>query len=446
MTTDTNAHAVYSASGSERWLKCPGSIELSFRAPPQKDSPYALEGTQAHKCLEAFLKNPPEKKEQIKAMLLASNPIEMVKYTLEAAETIWDRVPPGAELRAETTCDLSFVEPEMFGTADAVIIEDFGLLQVFDLKYGAGIAVDVEDNSQLAYYALGVAHKYDYNFSKVSMVVIQPRAEHYSGNTTREWTITMDELIAWTKTFKDGVAACQDLLAPLNPGKWCRFCPAKPICPSVGDLALRQAQVDFAPIDMLKGGAVAALPALPAPGALKNLGHVLTACDLLETWIDGVRLHAIHQLESGHQVEGFKLVAKQARRNWKDPVKAERDAIKLYGQDVYTAPELLSPAQLEKKFKCKDWVTLYTDRTSSGTTMVPESDKRPAVDQLQRDFGGAPAIDVTATDVTPEVKPLPKIVANARTKATAAPKRAAKSKAKAHAKVKAKASVKSRKR
>jgi len=440
MTTDTTAHAVYSASGSERWLRCAGSIELSFRAPPQKDSVYALEGTQAHSCLEQFLKNPPEKKAQVKAMLLASNPIEMVQHTLAAAETIWDRVPPGAELLAETKCDLSFVAPGMFGTADAVIVEDFGLLQVFDLKYGAGIAVEVDDNSQLAYYALGVAHKYDYNFSRVSMVVIQPRAEHFSGNTTREWVITMDELVAWTKTFKDGVAACEDLLAPLNPGKWCRFCPAKPICPSVGDLALKQAQVEFAPIDMLKGGAVVALPALPAPGALKNLGHVLTACDLLETWIEGVRLHAIHQLESGHQVEGFKLVAKLARRTWKDPAKAERDAIKLYGQDVYTEPELLSPAQLEKKFKCKDWVTLYTDRQSTGTTMVPESDKRPAVDQLRRDFADPATvaipdvIDVVATEM--KVKPLPKIVANARSKATAAPKRAAKEKAKAKVKAK----------
>lgn len=433
-------HATFSASGASKWLNCPGSIELCKSAPPQAESKWAEEGTEAHTCLETFLKNPQKKATSIRKMLEKAHPKDMVEHALGAATELWNRVPEGAELLTETKVSLEFVAPDMFGTVDSAIVEEFGRLQVWDFKYGAGIPVDVEDNPQLIYYALGLAHKYDFNFTDVEIGVIQPRAEHHSGEYTRSVIISVDELRAWEKIFRDGVLMAEDPLADLVAGDWCRFCAAKAICPAVGDLAFQQARLDFAPVEMLTGAPAVALPALPTPEALPNLGHVLAAGDKIEKWLEGVRQHAQHVLETGGEVEGYKLVAKRAQRAWKEDVTDE--ALVEFGDGVMKDPEILSPAQFEKKFKDKVWVEERTTRESSGVTMVPIDDKRPAVSLIAKDFGDT--IDTTATEV------LPDIFSRATTKTTKrkakpAPKAKPKPKVKPKAKLKPKPKAKPKK-
>ena len=48
-------HSELSASGSERWIACPGSVMLSRLAPQSPESPAATEGTLAHTYLEKWL-------------------------------------------------------------------------------------------------------------------------------------------------------------------------------------------------------------------------------------------------------------------------------------------------------------------------------------------------------------------------------------------------------
>ncbi len=78
---------------------------------------------------------------------------------------------------------------------------------------------------------------------------------------------------------------------------------------------------------------------------------------------------------------GFKLVWKRANRRWTDEAEVIKfaEAQGLLTTDIHEL-KLLSPAKLEKllpkKVKLPD--TLVTQQ-SSGTTMAPESDKRPAV-------------------------------------------------------------------
>jgi len=272
----------------------------------------------------------------------------------------------------------------MFGTADAVIVNEFGRLQVIDFKYGAGIVVDPEENSQLIYYALGVAHKFHYNFADVEIVIIQPRAEVLDENgepqTTRSWVTTIDNLKEWRNKFSLGVALCKSENPPMSAGDHCRFCPAAAMCPEISDRALKQAQVDFAP----QAGDVA-VKSLPQMFEL-NLPAVLKAIPLIENWIKEVNEYAFGKLNSGTEIEGFKLVEKRGTRKWTNEAKVSGDAFAKFGKDAFTEPELKSPAQLEKIKGAKEFVASNCATVSSGLTMVPDSDARQAINPIAIDF------------------------------------------------------------
>lgn len=383
-------HATYSASGASRWLGCPGSINLCEKAPEAPEGRYAAEGTKAHKCLEFLLKNRRNEKVAV-ATALKTYSAEMVTHAAEATKWILDRAEEtGGEVLSEQQVDSSpFTCEGQFGTLDAAIVDEFGTLTVVDYKYGAGIAVDPagdddRGNPQLVYYALGLSHLYHHNFLTVELVVIQPRAFHESGNTTRSFAISMDALLEWEPIFRDGVKRTKAKDPPLATGSWCRFCSAATICPELKSKAMLDAQIVF---DDAKG-----IESVPEPKliVLPHLGTVLDACDKLEAWIGKVREHAVHVLESGQFIDGFKLVAKRSPRRWIDAENATAEAIKKFGDLALTEPKLLSPAQLEKAAKgTKDldkWISDHVTDESSGTTLVRETDKRPAVETIDQIF------------------------------------------------------------
>lgn len=241
----TKLHAKFSASGSSRWMVCAGSIKLSEKAPPETESKWAKEGTDAHTVLEYLLRNR-HKRLAAAAFLRSKYPLQMVVHAETTLNYIEDRLAklPGAELLIEERTNLPVSEPGQFGTADIVIVDYFGKLIVMDYKYGAGIPVHPENNSQMIYYALGVAHKLHYNFSDVELVIVQPRA-WIGGKTIRTWETTIETLIAWRELFEAGIRAAKRRNAPLISGDHCRFCPAKPICPETKNSKLRKAQSAF---------------------------------------------------------------------------------------------------------------------------------------------------------------------------------------------------------
>ena len=61
----------------------------------------------------------------------------------------------GHDLRVEVKFDLTHIDAEAFGTCDAVIVAPMNRIIVVDYKHGKGHAVEVENNHQLQYYALG---------------------------------------------------------------------------------------------------------------------------------------------------------------------------------------------------------------------------------------------------------------------------------------------------
>ena len=69
----------------------------------------------------------------------------------------------------------------MFGTADFVAYsKKRHELSIVDFKYGKGVWVAAEDNTQLKYYALGAALSINDPVSTISMTICQPR---YGGSS-----------------------------------------------------------------------------------------------------------------------------------------------------------------------------------------------------------------------------------------------------------------------
>lgn len=359
MTTNlpsTLAHSTLGASTSDRWGNCPGSVRLSVGI-ESKTSVYAEEGTFAHEVAQVFLST---------GGWLVRADEEMVANVKVYTDLIHAE-SKGGKLFVEQRLDLSSIHPKMFGTADAVIYyEQQKLLRVYDLKYGQGHVVDVKDNPQLKYYALGAMLMLNLPVETVETVIVQPRAFHADGPIRRQSYDAFDML-----DFSADLAALakrtEDPNAPLVSGDHCRWCPAAGICPKLREQAALAAKEEFSP----------AKPYDPA-----RLSEVLNWLDVFEAWAKSVRAFAYAEAEAGRTPPGHKLVQKRAIRKWLGGVDADMLA-KEFGIDrgLFLEIELKSPPAAEKLLTKaqKPLLEEFILKASSGLALVSDSDPRPAV-------------------------------------------------------------------
>jgi hypothetical protein len=117
----------------------------------------------------------------------------------------------------------------------------------------------------------------------------------------------------------------------------------------------------------------------------------LQQADMLESYITDLRALAFKMLEKEIAVPGYKLVAKRGTRQWVDKAKIEAwvDANNI--KDAYEPVTIKSPKQLELTLK-KAKIEFPADMVvsvSSGDTLAPDSDPRPAVLQIGRQLTAA---------------------------------------------------------
>ena len=232
-------HALFSASGSDRWLNCPGSVMLSkdLKDVPNK---WALEGTKAHELLELWLKHHIKFGKRKAFKIPAGYPRDMVLAVKKFVVFLLDHWDDETEeLVVEKRVSLEHIHEDMFGTTDVSIVAHYDRLKVWDYKHGQGHVVQVSEqghhgvvmiNTQLAFYALAAAHEYDYDFQDVEIGVAQPRAPHKLG-VIRSEVFSMAELKTYEYIFRKGVERCLKPNPKLNVGPWCHWCRAFDVCP-----------------------------------------------------------------------------------------------------------------------------------------------------------------------------------------------------------------------
>jgi hypothetical protein len=361
-------HSVLGASSSKRWLTCPGSVQLFDKVADSNSTKFAAEGTAAHELGETCLlenKNARDfKGSYINDFLVNDDMIDAVQLYVD---TIREETK-GLDLKVEQMFDLSFIHKGMFGTNDASAGEPFGTLKIYDYKHGAGIPVEVVDNTQMMYYAIGAAHGEDY--TDVEMVIVQPRAFHVDG-PVRRWKISIKELNDFAKVLKRGAIATTKKNAKLKAGEHCRFCPALAICPE------RRKENHAIAVAAFSDG-----EKFPKPETLsdKQIQRIIEAKSELTMYITAVENHAFNRMEKGDKIKGLKLVRKRKKRTWID----EADTRVILERRGFSMNEILETklktvSKMEKQLG-KKAVEEFIMVEETGLTLAPEKDKRDGVE------------------------------------------------------------------
>jgi hypothetical protein len=374
-----SGHARLSPSASKIWMACPGQPALAATVRDESSSRYADEGTDAHWLAQGIITG--EFVDTFHALVgpkgnaVTPAMLEAVMVYVDACRA---EVQTGDDWGVEQRLQYS---DDVWGTADFVRYRpSTGELLVCDYKHGIGVAVEVENNPQALIYGLMKAKNLrNRGISSVTLMIVQPRCPHPDG-PVRRWTFHGVDFLEFEDRLLDAIAATRSVDAPLAAGDHCRWCPAKPICPALRAATLDQARADFAP----------GLPYDPA-----SLAAALDQIPLLETWIKATREFAYEEAIAGRTPAGWKLVEKRATRKWRDEASAAAMLELLMAPDeIYEPRALLSPAKIEKALRKDERhkIALYTVAESSGLTLVPESDKRPAASpraSAAEDFGAA---------------------------------------------------------
>ncbi|MEG0991505.1 MAG: DUF2800 domain-containing protein [Gordonibacter sp.] len=395
------AHALLGASSAHRWLVCTPSARLEESLGiPDTGSPYAAEGTAAHKYAELELRYRLGEitKRSYAGRLKAHKATEwwgpemeecIGDYATQIVETVEElrREGKSPTVELEQQVDYSEYVPDGFGTADVVVLSE-GELHVIDLKYGKGVPVSAEDNSQLRLYALGAALKYQiiYGFDFVRMTIVQPRL----GSTSTD-CLSYADLIDWAETYVEPRArAADEGRGEYCPGeKQCRWCKAKAICRARADANLTAACEDFALGALPEADEVQMSLALPELITLDEVAELLPVLPRIEAWAKDVQEWALSQARD-HNIRftGYKLVEGRSNRKISD-ADAAASALKTLGCDpvtYYEPPKLKTLTALEKTLTKPVVADVLGDliiKPAGKPALVPEGDKRPEINSIE---------------------------------------------------------------
>ena len=378
-------HAKLSASGSSRWINCPPSVRLEEQF-EDKTSIYAEEGTLAHELAELKLrlelkeitkrtytlrfnkatKDNPLYSKDMDDYVDVYKEICMEKY-LNSKETTTDSIAA-----VEQRLDFSNYVPDGFGTGDFIVIAD-GTLEICDLKYGKGVPVSAENNSQMRLYALGAINKFSflYDIEKVRMTIIQHRLSNISSDE-----ISVNELLKWAEeVVKPSAELAIKGEGEFKTGDHCKFCKARSVCRARADENLELAKFEFKKSDTLSND---------------EISEILEKVDSLVKWASDVKEYALDKALEGQEFKGYKLVEGRSQRKWKD----EKAVAKIltdrgFLENIIWTKKLTTISNIERAIGKKETERLFKDLIDKPTgkpTLVPLSDKREVYNAAKADF------------------------------------------------------------
>jgi hypothetical protein len=399
------AHSPFGGSVAARILGCPASAGLVAKVPEhlRRTTIYADRGTALHAAMTLLI----DEKESLEN--LAGKTIGNYTVTDDDVENalrpIFTYVEPLLNIcSAEFYLDLRVVFPTVpgaFGTLD-LLIRIGSTIHIIDFKMGAGVRVLAlypdgdEDvfNPQLTFYAAAARHSLPEFFAsvdKIVLTILQPNSIEPEAEMVSSVTVTHAELDAFIAAYR---AACAEALSEsprLERGPWCRFCPAKPICPAHTGPLLDLAQFAM-PAPLKFNGA-----SPPSKEAyLQVLADGLNLVDAVKEIRTALHDQAKAALEAGDVVPGYTLTAGRAERHWRDDENIAIAALENLGltREDIVAQAMRSPRQVELRARARGLKVpqeLIVSRRS-GTSLVRSENVRVphrGRDEIARSFTAA---------------------------------------------------------
>lgn len=388
-------HALLSASASHKWLHCPPSARLEDSM-PDNTSGAADEGTLAHAICELKLKKLFTDKTMStrtfnsRMKKLTENELynpEMDRFTEEYVDYIRElafSMETTPTIVVEKRIDYSAYAPEGFGTGDCILLRGEEL-HVIDFKYGKGVAVSAEDNTQLKLYALGAMAEYGilYPIRQVTLHIIQPRLRSFTS-----WETTAKELLAWGESIKPVAQQAFEGTGEFRQGPWCDscFCKISGTCRCRADENMKLMDDSIDPIS----GAIRQ----PAELSNEEIGAILKKAQFLKSWVTKLEKHALNTIVSGGEIPGWKIVEGRSNRTFSDTdaainaaINAGFDRALFYEENPVT---LTAMEGILDKDTWKNVITPFVVKPPGSPTLAPADDKRPEykMNTAAEAFGG----------------------------------------------------------
>lgn len=391
-------HAKTSPSSSSIWINCPGSVALSSTIDfKDEGSGYSKEGTIAHDVLERVVSSGGERaiSEDILEKELekiypectakeikekASDIIYYANKTYNIIRGICRKVGGVEEEFVEQRFRLS---KNIFGTADYAAVyrgEDGGVrVIVFDYKYGQGVVVDAEDNTQLACYGLGIVEEFGLldEVDKLTMFIYQPRS--YGHKTLKWWKIGRDKALE----LRDKLVAASDLAIAIydgkekpvfKSGKWCRFCNAMQSgeCRVPFNELQENTPVRLLPTNKRK----AFMPYIPDTEklSLEDASRILEYKEAILKMFSNIETRIINELNRDNEVPGWKLVSARRNRTWKYNVARTIDELIDMGFEEELEYKVPAFGKIEKKYG-KGIIDELLFKPEPGVKLVQDSER-----------------------------------------------------------------------
>lgn len=367
-------HALLSASAAKRWTECTPSARLN-EGIEERASPYAAEGSDAHSVCQYLTEDEfgiPTEDPRESLTYYNQEMQECAEIYLNYIKEIMAEVKTQCddpEIFVEQRVDFSRWVPEGFGTADCIILAD-GTLHVIDFKYGAGVLVSAEENTQMKCYALGTLDMFGdlYDVDFITMHIIQPRKDNISS-----WTVSVTDLLSWADEFLAPRAAlAYEGAGDFVAGSHCQFCKVKATCRKRAEANLELAKHEFD---------------LPSTLDDTEIAVVLSKIDDLVSWANDVKEYALSQALAGKKYDGFKIVEGRSTRKYtNEDLVAE--AVTSAGYDPFEKKLLgiTAMTSLLGKKKFEEILGSLTCKPQGKPTLVPNSDKRPEMNSAAEDF------------------------------------------------------------
>lgn len=358
-------HAELSPSGSERWLKCAGSVKAQKK---YKDtySEAADYGTKAHELAESCFIDGCDAHERLNAGIDNCDIVYVQEYldyvnSFRNLRTIF---------RSEHYVYFGGYAGFMYGTLDAVVVDyENRTAHIFDLKFGKGIKVDAYKNSQLMLYALGIYEEFGFldDITTFVLHIVQPRISN-----TNTYELRLHELLMFAGFAKHR----SELASGLDPARTagdiqCRWCKARNDCKELANFANSSVPMDL--FDAEECDRLMNKNAIELTDTEKR--NILDNKTLVERFLKDLSSSVLETIKSGENFEGYDLGKSRRYRKWN--ADAEDTLFEKLGEKAYKKT-LLGITQAQK--------TLTKQELEELTFKTPGKDVLVKSDVVDRDI------------------------------------------------------------